>query len=105
MSPSSARHRSMRLAERRAVLLQRSTDLRGRLERDAVVLQPVFSTADRVQDAWRWAQEHTEWLLLGGLGVLLWRPRQLFRTGMRAWTLWLTARRWQKMLPALLRWL
>lgn len=82
------------LARRREILLARSTLLRKQLVEQAVVLSPVFSTADRLQEAYWWIRAHPEALAAGALALMVWRPRKAWSLGWRAWSMWKLYQRW-----------
>ena len=58
-------------------------------------LQPAFSVADRVQDAWIWLRGHPEVVGGAALGLAVLRPRRALRLGLKAWSLWRVAQRWR----------
>lgn len=85
---------SVRLARRRAALVQRSGELRERLAWHAQGLQPAFEAADHLRRGWRWLRAHPGWVLLGAT-VLLWRrPRRVLSWAWLGWRLWRRAQRW-----------
>ncbi len=86
--PSAQQPAAQRLLERRMVLVQRSAALRARLERDAEGLQPVFSAADRLQDAWYWLRANPLAVAAGAVVLAAWRPRRAWRLGWGAWSAW-----------------
>lgn len=90
--------RAAALLERQHRLLRRSTELRGRLAADAVVLRRPLALADRVREGWRWLRAHPEVPLAALVVVAVLRPRRAWRWGLRAWSGWLTLRRLQRRL-------
>ena len=92
------RRRVGALLERQHRLLLRSTELRGRLAADAVVLRRPLALADRVREGWRWLRVHPEVPLAALVVVAVLRPRRAWRWGLRAWSGWLMLRRLQRRL-------
>jgi len=86
--------RSAKLAHRRETLLARSTLLRQQAVEQSVALTPVFSIADRLQDAWWWVRAHPEAIAAGVLALVVWRPRKTWSMGWRAWSMWKLYQRW-----------
>ena len=74
-------HRAAALLERQHRLLLRSTELRGRLAADAVVLRRPLALADRVREGWRWLRAHPEVPLAALVVVAVLRPRRAWRWG------------------------
>ncbi len=95
-----SRRRAAALLQRQQGLLLRSTELRGRLAADAVVLQRPLALADRVREGWRWLCAHPELPLAALVVVAVLRPRRVWRWGLRAWSGWRTLRRLQRHLQA-----
>lgn len=90
---------AQRLLERRMALVQRSGALRERLEREAEGLRPVFSTADRLQDAWHWLRANPLAVAAGVAALAAWRPRRAWRLGWRAWSAWKLLQRVRAVAP------
>lgn len=88
--------RGSELARRRERLTLRSWELRQQAARQMETLQPAFSWADRLQDAWLWLRANPVPLLAGLLGLVVWRPRRAFGLAWRAWSGW----RWLQRLRA-----
>ncbi len=86
--------RSAKLAHRRENLLARSNLLRQQVIDQSVALNPVLSTADRLQDAWWWVRAHPEAIAAGALALVVWRPRKTWSLGWRAWSMWKLYQRW-----------
>ena len=86
--------RSASLAHRRENLLARSALLRRQAVEQSVALNPVFTTADRLQDAWWWIRAHPEALAAGALALVVWRPRKAWSIGWRGWSMWKLYQRW-----------
>lgn len=87
--------RSALLAHRRENLLARSALLRRQAVEQSVSLSPVFTTADRLQDAWWWIRAHPEALAAGALALVVWRPRKAWSIGWRGWSMWKLYQRWR----------
>jgi hypothetical protein len=91
-----------KLALRRLTLVMRSTALREALADDCRGLAPVFTVADRAQDAWRWLRERPLAVLLPTAAVgAIWvvrRPARLVTLPLRFWSLW---RLWRRVAPHL----
>lgn len=87
--------RSASLAHRRENLLARSALLRRQAVEQSVALNPVFTTADRLQDAWWWIRAHPEALAAGALALVVWRPRKAWSIGWRGWSMWKLYQRWR----------
>lgn len=86
------------LAQRQQQLLDRSALLRRRLGHDAQALQAPLALADQVGAGWRWLKAHPEWVGLGTLLLVVWRPRRVFRLAARLWAgwrLWRRVQRWR----------
>jgi YqjK-like protein len=84
------------LQQRRETLRLRSGVLRLQIARDATVLGPPLALADQVRTGWRWLRAHPEWPLLGGVVLVVWRPRRALRLAGRlwwGWRVWLRASR------------
>ncbi len=93
------------LAQRQQQLLDRNAVLRQRLGHDAQALRTPLTLADQVRSGWRWLQAHPEWVGLGTLVLVVWRPRRVLRLAGRLWAgwrLWQRARRWRATLGPLL---
>jgi hypothetical protein len=88
------KQRSIKLAHRRENLLARSNLLRQQIVQQSVALNPVLSTADRLQDAWWWVRAHPEAIAAGALALVVWRPRKTWSIGWRAWSMWKLYQRW-----------
>ena len=82
------------LAHRRQQLLSRNAVLRRRLGQDAQALRAPLALADQVRNGWRWLQANPQWLGLGALALMVWRPRRVLRLGGRLWAGW---RLWQRL--------
>lgn len=86
-----------KLALRRHQLVTRSAALRQAAAADWRTLAPVFTVADRAQDAWLWVRERPLAVLLPSVAVgavwLLRRPGRLVSLPWRVWSLW---RLWQR---------
>ncbi len=86
------------LAHRRQALLVRSALLREQLASSAQALEPVWSTADQVQQGLAWVRSHPVWVG-AAVGVLaVWRPRKTLAAGLRLWGWWKTVRQWSEFL-------
>jgi len=90
------------LASRRQALVLRSAVMRQALVADLSGLKPVFTGADRVQDAWIWlrAKPLAALLPLVTVGVV-WavrKPSRLVTLPLRAWSIW---RLWRRVAPQL----
>lgn len=86
--------RNAKLSHRRENLLARSNLLRQQIVDQSVALNPVFSTVDRLQDAWWWLRAHPEAIAAGALALVVWRPRKTWSIGWRAWSMWKLYQRW-----------
>lgn len=80
--------RGMLLVRRRERLVRRSAHLRGTVATELQALQPAFSWADRIQDAWRWLRANPLVAVAGVAAVAVWRPRRVLGWGLRAWSAW-----------------
>ena len=91
-----------KLALRRHQLVTRSAALRQAAAADWRTLAPVFTVADRAQDAWRWLRERPLAVLLPTAAVgAIWvvrRPARLVTLPLRFWSLW---RLWRRVAPHL----
>lgn len=91
---------SARLRQRRLALQQRSTELRERLARHSVALEPAFDAAQSARDGWRWLRERP-WVPAGVALLLVWRrPRAVWRGALLVWRGW---RVWQRYGPLVQR--
>jgi hypothetical protein len=97
--------RRQALALRRAMLQQRSTELRRVVADQAQLLRPALRGADAVRSGWQWLQEHPAWV--AGAAALLFATgpvravRFVGRWSLRAWSLWRWAQRVRTALPPL----
>ena len=82
------------LVQRRQQLLARNAVLRQRLGRDAQALRGPLALADQLRNGWRWLQANPQWVGLGVVVLIVWRPRRVFRLGGRLWAGW---RLWQRL--------
>lgn len=80
--------RGAELARRREWLTVRSGQLRQQAATQIRALQPVFSWADRLQDAWIWLRANPVPVLASLLGLAVWRPRRALGLVWRAWSGW-----------------
>jgi hypothetical protein len=85
------------LAQRRRALVLRSAALRHALGTDLRGIAPVFTVADRAQDAWIWLRARPLAVLLpvlaAGVAWVVRKPARLVSLPLRAWSLW---RLWQR---------
>lgn len=89
---------TLTLAQRRQALLVRSALLREQMASSAHALEPVWSTADRVNQGIAWVRSHPLWVgaTVGLLAV--WRPRKTLSAGVRLWGWWKTIRQWSELI-------
>lgn len=80
--------RAEQLASQREKLVLRSRRLRGQLVEQMQVLQPAWTWADRLQDAWIWLRANPLAVVGGVLAVVVWRPRRSLGLALRAWSAW-----------------
>lgn len=85
---SSEPDRAEQLARRRQKLVSRSGRLRGQVVDQLQVLQPAWTWADRLQDAWVWVRTHPMSVAGGVLAVVVWRPRRSLGLALRLWSGW-----------------
>lgn len=95
-------HSAEQLALRRQALVLRSAALRQALSADLRGIAPVFTVADRTQDAWIWLRARPLALLLptaaAGLVWMVRKPTRLVTLPLRVWSIW---RLWRRVAPAL----
>ena len=80
--------RAEQLARRRALLVQRSGQLRGQVVEKLQVVEPVWRWADRLQDAWRWLRANPLAVAGAALTFAVWRPRRSLGLALKAWSAW-----------------
>lgn len=85
--------RAALLARRRERLVWRSDRLRRQMAVELRVLQPAFTWADRLQDAWHWLRSNPLAAMAGTLILTVYRPRRVVDVGVRAWSAWKLLRR------------
>lgn len=97
--------RQQALEQRCDSLQLRSGLLRDRLARDSRVIQTPLALADQALAGWRWLKAHPQWVGVGVAVLAVWRPRRVWRLGVRlwgAWRLWGRVQRWQAAISPLL---
>lgn len=83
-------------AVRRGQLIERSAQLRRRLDEDSHAIARVCAVADRVGDGARQIRAHPEWVFGSVLVLALLKPRRAWRWGRLAvlgWRAWTSLRR------------
>lgn len=80
--------RAEQLERRRALLVQRSGQLRGQVVDQLQVVHPALVWADRLQDAWIWLRANPLTVAGGVLAVAVWRPRRTLGLALRLWSAW-----------------
>lgn len=83
------------LALRKQTLLLACASQRQQLAQHAADLQPVFATADRGIEVAQWLRDHIAIVTTIGVAALAFKPRRLWRLGMRGFYLWRIAQAWR----------
>jgi hypothetical protein len=93
--------RAIELALKRQRLQLRAAEQRLTLRRDLAALNPAFAVADTARAGWNWLRENPEWLVGGGVILLVARPRAVLRWTRRGLMAWQLAREVRRTLDAL----
>lgn len=80
--------RRLELALKKQMLLLECASQRQQLAQHAAGLQPVFATAERGIEVAQWLRDHIAIVTTVGVAALAFRPRRLWRLGLRGFYLW-----------------
>ena len=84
--------RRLELALKKQTLLLQCASQRQQLAQHAAGLQPAFAAADRGVELAQWLRDHFAIVTTVGVAALAFRPRRLWRLGLRGFYLWRMAR-------------
>lgn len=80
--------RRIELALKKQMLLLECASQRQQLAQHAAGLQPAFATAERGIEVAQWLRDHIAIVTALGVTALAFRPRRLWRLGLRGFYLW-----------------
>jgi hypothetical protein len=90
--------RDIELALKKQRLQLRSAALRQQMSGQAGALDPLFLTADRLNNGIGWLRRHPEAVVAAVVAIVVARPRRAFRWARRAffaWQVWRRLQTWQ----------